>query len=438
MGESVISKRALTMFALSIALLVAAAAVSHEIPNDVRVQAYVKPEGQRLVLLVRVPMAALREVDMPLRGPGYLDLARADNALRTAVSLWLLDNIDVWEGDEKLPRPRIADMRVSLASDQSFASYASALDHMSAPQVANDVDLFWSQQLLDVSLEYAISSEQSKFTIHPRLARLGVQVVTVLRFLPPGGAERAFELHGDPGLVPLDPSWHQAVLRFVESGVRHILDGSDHLLFIACLVIPFRRLKPVLIIVTAFTVAHSITLIASAFGFGPDGLWFPPLVETLIAASIVYMAIENIFGTTLRRRWITAFVFGLVHGFGFAFALRETLQFAGSHLVSSLLAFNVGIELGQVAVLLVLVPLLNFVFRLVPVRLGTIVLSVLVAHTAWHWMIERGEQWRKFPLPTIDAAGAASLLRWLMAAAVLAGLLWWVDARITRWVERRA
>ena len=161
--------------------------------------------------------------------------------------------------------------------------------------------------------------------------------------------------------------------------MRHILDGTDHLLFIACLVIPFRRLKPVLIIVTAFTVAHSITLIASAFGFGPDGLWFPPLVETLIAASIVYMAIENIFGTTLRRRWITAFVFGLVHGFGFAFALRETLQFAGSHLVSSLLAFNVGIELGQVAVLLVLVPLLNFVFRFVPVRLGTIVLSVLVS-----------------------------------------------------------
>ncbi len=412
--------------------------MSHEIPNDVRVQAYLKPEGQRLVLLLRVPMAALREVDVPLRGPGYLDLARADNALRTAVSLWLLDNIDVWEGEAKLPRPRIVDARVSLASDRSFASYASALGHMSAPRVANDVDLYWSQQLLDVALEYSIGSEQSKFTIHPRLARLGVQVVTVLRFLPPAGAERAFELHGDPGVVRLDPSWQQAVLRFVESGVRHILDGTDHLLFIACLVIPFRRLKPVLIIVTAFTVAHSITLIASAFGLGPNGLWFPPLVETLIAASIVYMALENIFGTTLRRRWIAAFVFGLVHGFGFAFALRETLQFAGSHLVSSLLAFNVGVELGQVAVLLVLVPLLVFAFRFVPVRLGTIVLSVLVAHTAWHWMIERGEQWKKFPLPTLDAASAASLLRWLMAAVVLAGLLWWVDAWITRRVGRGA
>src|SRR6202008_2872821 len=117
----------------------------------------------------------------------------------------------------------------------------------------------------------------------------------------------------------------------------------------------------------------------------PDGLWFPPLVEVLIAVSIVYMALENIVGSTLRRRWIIAFAFGLVHGFGFAFALRESLQFAGSHLLTALFAFNVGVELGQVAVLLVLVPVLRLVFRYVPERIGVIVLSALVAHTGWHW-----------------------------------------------------
>jgi hypothetical protein len=258
-----------------------------------------------------------------------------------------------------------------------------------------------------------------------------------LRFLPPGGTERAFELHGDPGIVQLDPRWHQAALRFVELGIWHILDGTDHLLFIACLVIPFRRLRPLVMIATAFTVAHSITLISAAFGLGPEGLWFPPLVETLIAASIVYMAIENIVGSNLRRRWIAAFVFGLVHGFGFAFALRESLQFAGSHLVTSLLAFNVGVEIGQVAVLLVLVPLLSLVFRYLPERIGTIILSALVAHTGWHWMLERGAQWRKFPLPTFDVAAAASLLRWLMAAAVLAGLVWLLDGWLMRWMRRR-
>ena len=130
-------------------------------------------------------------------------------------------------------------------------------------------------------------------------------------------------------------------------GFWHILDGTDHLLFLACLVIPVRRLRPLIIIVTAFTVAHSITLFASAFGFAPDALWFPPLIETLIAATIVLMALENIVGINPERRWIYAFGFGLIHGFGFSFALREQLQFAGDHLVTSLLGFNLGVEIGQ-------------------------------------------------------------------------------------------
>ena len=71
---------------------------------------------------------------------------------------------------------------------------------------------------------------------------------------------RAFEFHGDPGLVQLDPRWHQAALRFVKLGFSHILDGTDHLLFLVCLVIPFRRLRSLVAVVTAFTVAHSITL----------------------------------------------------------------------------------------------------------------------------------------------------------------------------------
>ena len=99
-------------------------------------------------------------------------------------------------------------------------------------------------------------------------ARLGLRVVTVLRFLPPGGAVRAFEFTGDPGLVRLDPRWHQAALRFVELGFFHILDGTDHLLFLFCLVIPFRRFRALIPVVTSFTVAHSITLIASAYNLG--------------------------------------------------------------------------------------------------------------------------------------------------------------------------
>jgi hypothetical protein len=159
----------------------------------------------------------------------------------------------------------------------------------------------------------------------------------------------------------------------------------------------------------------------------PGGLWFPPLIETLIAASILYMAIENIIVTNPRRRWLITFGFGLVHGFGFSFALRETLQFAGAHLLSSLVAFNVGVEIGQIAVLAVMVPALRLLFRVgMPERVGTIILSALAGHTAWHWMTERYGQLSRFPIawPVIDAAFLALAARWAMLAVAIAGGLW--------------
>jgi hypothetical protein len=419
-----------------VALLVIAASsgpAAHDIPNDVTVQTFLKPEGQTLRLLVRVPLGAMRDMDYPKPAnttrTDLLDLAKADRTLRDAASLWISDYIDLYEDDRMLGAPRIVSVRAALQSDKSFASYDEALAHLGGPALAPETEFFWSQGLLDILFEYRIQSDQSKFSIRPRLARLGIRTLTVLRFLPPGGAVRAFEFDGDPGIVRLDPRWHQAALQFVKLGFLHILDGVDHLLFLVCLVIPFRRWRPLVAVVTAFTVAHSITLIASAYNLAPDALWFPPLVETLIATSIVYMALENIVSPQLKRRWLITFAFGLVHGFGFSFALRQTLQFAGSHLLTSLLSFNLGVELGQLLVLVLLIPALDLVFRfVVPERVGTIVLSTLVAHTAWHWMGERWALLRQFHFewPVVDAAFLAGALRWLMLAVLAAGLYWLV------------
>ena len=395
-------------------------------------QAFVKPEGQALKLVLRVPLKAMRDVDVPQRRGGFLDFSRVDTALRDAAMLWLGDEIELYEGDERLPRPRVLAARVSLESDRSFASYESALAHFEAPRLGNDTELYWSQGLLDVLLEYPIRSERSQFSIRPHLERLGIKVNVVLRFLPPSRETRAFDLHGDPGRVLLDPRWYQAALGFVYSGFQHILGGTDHLLFLLCLVVPFRRFWPLVAIVTAFTVAHSITLIATALGHGPDALWFPPLVEVLIAASIFYMALENVLGPRLRRRWMVAFGFGLVHGFGFAYGLQQLLQFAGTHLVTSLLAFNVGVELGQVLVLIVAIPALDLVFRHVPERAATIVLSLLVGHTAWHWLLERWERLSKFPWPAADPEALAGVVRWIIALVLFSGFAWLVSEAVRR------
>jgi len=405
-------------------------ATGHEIPNDITIQAFLKPEGHRLRLLVQIPLTAMRDFNFPEKGRDpYLDINGTAAMLPNAATLWVSDFIEVYEGDTKLGKPTVTATQLSLLSDRSFASYEQALAHVTGPPLPEETNVVWNQTMLDAVFEYPIESDQSRFSVNPDgWWRLGLRVLTVFRFVAPNGAVRAFEFLDAPGLVRMDPRWYQAALNFVHLGFLHILGGTDHLLFLFCLVIPFRRFRSLIPIVTSFTVAHSITLIASAYNLAPDALWFPPLIETLIAASIVYMALENIVGAaTVHRRWMITFGFGLVHGFGFSFALRQTLQFAGSHMLTSLLSFNVGVELGQLLVLVLLIPMLEGLFRFVVAeRMGTIILSALVAHTAWHWMIDRGEVLARFRFqwPVIDAAFLASLLRWLMALVAIAGALW--------------
>ena len=438
--------------AVAAAALLAAAGVTlqaHDIPNDVTVRAFVKPEGERLRMLVRVPLEAMLDVNFPLRGPGYLDIEGAEGLLPDAAMLWLGQEIELYEDGARLPEPALSAVRLSLPSNRAFNTYEEALAHVTTgARLPPDTQIIWRQALLDVLLDYETASAESAFSIRPGVERLGLRVVSVIRFLTPSGAERAFELRGDPGVVTLDPRWHQAAWNFVVSGFEHILDGIDHLLFLLCLVVPFRRFRALVPIVTGFTVAHSVTLIASAYDLAPDTLWFPPLVETLIALSIVYMAFENIVAaagaggaagaTRIRRRWVVAFGFGLVHGFGFSFALRETLQFAGSHLLTSLLSFNVGVELGQLLVIALCVPALELLFRFgVNERVGTILISALVAHTSLHWMAERWETFSQYPLTWAAVASAllVGIIPWLILALAAAACLWY---GLRQWRERPA
>lgn len=408
---------------------VAATADAHEIPNDVVIQMYLKPDSGQVNLLLRVPLEAMRDVSFPVRGPGYINIAEADEMLRDAVEIWLTNFITIEADNVPLERWSIDAVRVSLPSDRSFAAYDTAYAHVSAPPMDDKTELYLEQALLDVIISYPLAGPATEFSIDPDLGRLGLRTTTVLHFMPAEGVQRMFEFSGSPGLVSLDPRWHQAFFRFVRSGIGHILDGTDHLLFVLCLVIPFRRLRPLIAIVTSFTVAHSITLIASAFSLLPNALWFPALIEMLIAASIVYMALENIVGSNWERRWVIAFGFGLVHGFGFSFALQGSLQFAGSHLLTSLLGFNLGVEIGQLMIILLAVPLLNLLFRTaITERMGTILLSALLAHSGWHWMSERASALSayQFSWPTVNAAFFASAMRWVMLLLIIGVALWFL------------
>ena len=148
------------------------------------------------------------------------------------------------------------------------------------------------------------------------------------------------------------PSLPSTMRRYLVTGIEHIFLGYDHVAFLIAVVLWARRPVPVLKIVTAFTVAHSITLSLAALNV----LVIPSrLVDPAIAASIVFVALENFFSRDIDRRWRVTFAFGLVHGFGFAEALHE-LGLPLNATITGLAAFNVGVEIGQVVIVAVVVP----------------------------------------------------------------------------------
>ena len=176
---------------------------------------------------------------------------------------------------------------------------------------------------------------------------------------------------------------------YLQLGYTHILPlGIDHILFVLSLFLLNPKLKPILWQATAFTVAHTITL-----GLAMYGVIKPPanIVEPIIALSIMYVALENIFSSKLRASRIgIVFLFGLIHGMGFASALTG-LGLPKNAYLESLLMFNLGVELGQVTVILAAFLLLGLPFGNKPYYRKRIVMpiSIIIAAIAAYWTVER-------------------------------------------------
>jgi hypothetical protein len=423
--------------AIAVCLLVTVVrpANAHEFKLESLMNAFVRVEPQELHLVIRLPLHITRTIRFPVKG-AEIDLANAGPAIERLAEA-VGHDVMLWE-DQRLLIPKSALGRLSLPSDRSFDSYPDAVAHVAQPP-APDTGIYVDQGYVDAHITYAIQSPRSRFTIRTTVApELKDYLKLAVRYLPLGEQGRAMVITSRSGVVHLNPAWYEAAGGFVVLGIEHILGGFDHLLFLFCLIIPFFRLRQVIGIVTAFTVAHSFTLLGSAYGLAPTGDWFPPFVETAIAASIVYMALENIVGTDLKRRWLVTGLFGLVHGFGFSYGLKENLQFAGQHLLVSLFAFNAGIEIGQVAVLAVMLPALALLRRYVLAeRIGVIILSALIAHTGWHWMIDRGDVLWKTEWPRLDAASVVVLARWVAGVLLAAGAVRFVARRAGAFLSRK-
>ncbi len=427
----------ITRLAAVVVLLLAWAwpASAHDVPTETRVHALAKTEGKSLSVVVRLPLALLLNVNLPKQGPGYLALAHIDDGLARAVQA--VDRDIAWFEDGKRLVLAASTARISLPADKSFGSFEAARALIMGPRLGENTYVFWNQGYVDAYLEYPLASPGSPLALDFRVApALRDRVRLDLRYALPDGTERAFDLPTAQGLVVLDPRWYQAAWTFLKAGFEHILDGPDHLLFLLCLVLPFRRIDAYLVgVVSAFTVAHSITLISAAYGFAPAQVWFAPLIETLVAASILYMAIENVLAPRLQRRWIASALFGLVHGFGFSFLLQTQLQFAGSSLLLSLLAFNVGVEFGQLLVLALILTALSLLERARPAadKAIAIVVCALAGHVAWHWMIERGQAFL-----AVAPESMRDPIVWSQIALILIAVGWAIRITRRRWRSIKA
>jgi hypothetical protein len=401
---------------------------AHEFKLDAVINAFVKIEPGEAQLVIRAPLYLFKSAKFPVTG-AELDIDQSEPAIERSLAA-IQQDITLFENDRALVASH-ATARLSLPSDRSFESYEQAATHVSLP-LERGTGIYIDQGYVDARITYPINSPHSEFSIRTTAGpELGDALKLALRYMPSGEESRAMVITGQNGTVALNPTWVRAASGFVRLGIAHILTGYDHLLFLLCLVIPLRGWRQILSVVTVFTVAHSFTLLGSAFNIAPGGPWFPPFVETAIAASIVYMALENIMGVDLGRRVLVTGLFGLVHGFGFSYGLQENFQFAGVHLLASLFAFNVGIEIGQIMVLAVMLPALAVVRRYVlPGQIGMIILSAIVADTGWHWMTDRAQALWNTRWPTPSVAGLSILALWVGGILLAAGGLSFIAKRL--------
>jgi hypothetical protein len=392
-----------------------------DLPPETVLQGFVKPDDGRAQLLVRVPLALLSNFSLPKRGPGYLDLEHVDAKLRQAAAA--TGRLIELSADGALLAPMTREVRLSLLSDRSFASYSSALAHLQGPSLPVATDLFWNQGFFDVQLEYLLQSPGPNISIRVNVApELGRRIKLRLEYLPIGESARTYEIPGASGWIPLHPRWYEAAWLFARDGFVDVF-AIDRFVFLLCLVAPFRNFRSLLTVVIVLAALQALTLTAASQGAlaDIDVGWLPALSDTVLAAGMMLLAIGNLAAPRLRRRWFIAALVGALGGFGLGRLLADAWQFAGTHTLVAVISFNLGVAVGEVVSLALAFVALRLLFsRVLGPLLGVIVLSALVGHASWHWMIDGGRELAR-QLGNAGATGFWSA--WLVVALWLAPAL---------------
>lgn len=275
----------------------------------------------------------------------------------------------------------------------SLAQVHAAVSGPAFPVGAPETEV--AHVLVDVALFYPQLKEATQFQFSSSLTpgKMGEPETNNMLFDHKDGTVATYTIAGLlDAPVTVNPSLIEAVRQFLIAGIMHILEGWDHLLFIVCLVIGDFRLRSIALRITGFSIGHSISLIAGFYGLIPAGTWFPPFIEVTIALSILCAALLVFIGKHTNRLTLplTSAV-GLVHGFGFAFGLREMLADASLNIIPSLLSFNLGVEAGQLFIAFSCWSILYLTQRLRSNIFSVLRMSMAAASTviSVFWLVQR-------------------------------------------------
>jgi hypothetical protein len=412
-------------------------AANRPIPEVVNLTVFARQEDRQLELLVRVPLAAVKEVQFPTRPDGdslQLDLTRS--MLPGAARYWIAPTLNLLADGTLLGRPEVAATRISISADQSFDAYESAIARLNGPELPDETTAFWRQVWFDMRLLYDLPTPTSAVAIEPLVSTLGVHVSTNLTIVGGDTPTRTLTFDGDPGLIYLAPRWIDATRQFFVRGLRSIVTNADVLLLLCCLALPFRRVRTFVPVIAAFAGALVLGLILVLAGLTPDRVWTQPLVDVLAGTVILLAALANVAGrVTPRRRALFALGAGCIFGLMAAADLRQQIQFSGAHVLAGEMAFPAGAVVATAGVAALLVPVVSFLFSFARVEsLERIIVSALAADTAWGWIDERWTRFRTIPLQfNFDGDALATGLRVLAVVVLVGGGIWF----LSEWLKAR-
>ena len=378
---------------------------------DVNIRVFhVVHDRDRIRLLVRTPMAYLvadklgPEASDGTRAPSpyttnrieegtlvhYLDAGTFRNRPEGLAAI-LADGL-ILEIGGRVPEAEIGRVRAWPSAKQApFARLDEAEAALAGPAYPEEFDVTYvGDTIIDAELIYPAPGRSGRYSLRSTLdpGLPGQEETANLILDHAASPPLVFRVRGPMDRpVEISHSALEAAWTFVGEGVRHILEGTDHVLFVLCLVLGATAAGALAWRVTGFTIGHSVTLTLGFFGYVPTGTWFIPLVETGIALSIVYAAAVSLTAAGHRMTTLVTASLGLLHGLGFSFVLREVLDLDSPDLWQSLLAFNAGIEVGQLLIVLALWPFLMLAAKRFPKWIAAVrwavALSCILVATIW-------------------------------------------------------